>query len=310
MSIKVSTVGMVREDWLDLRKRGLGGSDAATVVGLNQWSSKLYLYADKKGLIPEREDNEMMRQGRDLEDYVAKRWEEETGKKVRRNNHILYNEQYPWAFANIDREVVGEKSLLECKTTSVYNKTDFEGGEIPPYYFCQVQHYLAVTGYKIAYLAVLVLNKGFYCFTIERNQGEIDALMEAEKDFWENNVLAGVEPSPDGSDSSAEVLKSWDRTEGTEILVGADNLFDELEMTDTQLKDLNKYKEQLRQTLIQLLGEKTRGETMRWSCSYLPQTRTSVDTNTLKTKWPQAYADCQKTSSFSTFRTKKNKENN
>ena len=310
MIAKKSVLGLSREEWLDERKKGIGGSDAATVMGLNPFSSKLHLYADKKGLIPEREDNEQMKQGRDLEDYGAQRWMEATGKKVRRNNHILYNDEYPFAFANIDREVVGERSVLEIKTTSVYNKTDFQGGEIPPYYYVQVMHYLAVTGYERAYLAVLVLNKGFYEFTIERNQGEIDALMEAEKDFWENHVLAGVEPAPDGSDSSMEVLKGWDRTDGTEILVGADELFDELEMTDTQLKDLNKYKEQLRQTLIQQLGNKTRGEAMRWSCSYLPQIRTSVDTDTLKTKYPQAYAECQKTSQFSTFRTKKNRENN
>lgn len=123
-----------RQAWLQMRRIGLGGSDAATITGHSPWSSLLELYYDKKGLLPEREDNEAMRQGRDLEEYVARRWEEATGKRVARVNAILYNMDYPFAFANIDRRVVGEKALLECKTTSVYNKTDFEGGDIPPHF--------------------------------------------------------------------------------------------------------------------------------------------------------------------------------
>ena len=69
-----------RDQWLELRRRGLGGSDAATVVNLNPYSSRLALYADKLGLIPDRDDNEAMRQGRDLEAYVAERWCERPGK--------------------------------------------------------------------------------------------------------------------------------------------------------------------------------------------------------------------------------------
>ena len=115
---KVSTVGMSREDWLEQRRHTIGGSDAAGIIGLSKWSSPVSVWADKTGRLPDKLDTEAMRLGRDLEGYVARRWMEATGKKVRRLNAMLYNELYPFAHADIDREVIGERAGLECKTTS------------------------------------------------------------------------------------------------------------------------------------------------------------------------------------------------
>lgn len=297
-----------REQWLELRKRGIGGSDAATVVGLNPYSSKLALYADKLGLIPEREDNEAMRQGRDLEDYVAKRWEEATGKKVHRVNAILVNEDYPWAFANLDRRVVGEPAILECKTTSVYNKADFESGDVPPWYLVQCYHYLAVTGYERAYLAVLVLNRGFYHYTIERNDDEIAALMEAESYFWTEHVQAKNPPEPDGSESAMEVLDNKIFIDDTELMMDADHLFDDLERVSGIIKEYEDEKDRIKQQIIARMGNKARGQAQGWTATYLPQERTTIDRARLLKLYPQAYGDCVKTNTYRVFRTKKNKE--
>lgn len=299
-----------REQWLELRRRGIGGSDAATVVGLNPWSSRLALYADKLGLMPEREDNEAMRQGRDFEDYVAKRWEEATGKKVQRVNFILMNEEYPWAFANIDRRVVGEKAILECKTTSVYNKSDFERGEVPPTYYVQCQHYLAVTGYERAYLAVLVLNRGFYHYTIERDELGIISLMNAEEDFWRDHVQAQVPPAPDGSDSAMEVLDNKYFVDDVALMPDADDLFERLEQVSEVIRDYDKQKEALKQQIIARMGNKARAQAQGWTATYLTQERTSIDRKKLLELYPQAYGDCVSTSTYRTFRTKKNKGGN
>ena len=309
MSItKLSTLDMSRAEWLEMRRRGIGGSDAATIVGLNPWSSRLELYADKKGLTPEKEDSEAMRQGRDLEDYVATRWMEATGKKVRRENHILYNDQYPWAFANVDRVVIGEKALLECKTTSVYNKADFAAGNIPDTYYTQCMHYMAVTGYERAYLAVLVLNSAFYTFTIERNEDEIAALMDAEKTFWTDFVQAGVEPPPDGSDSAQRVLERMERTENTALLMEHEQTFETYQMLADQIKALEQERDQAKQAIIQAMGQNGRGQSYTWQCSYLPQNRTTVDSKKLAAAYPAIYADVTKTSASSTFRATKKKE--
>lgn len=307
-AIKISTLEMSREDWLQLRKRGIGGSDAATIVGLNPWSSKLELYADKKGLIPEKEDSEQMRQGRDLEDYVALRWAEVTGKKVRRENHILYNGAYPWAFANVDRVVVGERAILECKTTSVYNKHDFASGVIPDTYYVQCQHYLAVTGYERAYLAVLVLNSAFYHYTIDRNEAEIAALMDAEKAFWQDHVQAGVEPAADGSESAQRVLDRIARADATALLMDQESNFEQYQQLSEQIKALEQERDQAKQQIIQAMGTNARGQSHTWQCSYLPQTRTSVDSKLLAKTYPTVYAEVTKESTYSTFRATKKKE--
>ena len=129
-AIKIATIkDLSHEQWLELRRSGLGGSDASTVIGLNPYSSKLTLYADKKGILPEKEDTERMRLGRDLEEYVAQRFSEETGKKVKRSGYMWRHPMYEFLLANIDREVIGEDAFLECKTTMNYEKHDY-------LYFC------------------------------------------------------------------------------------------------------------------------------------------------------------------------------
>ena len=207
MSIeRTSILNMSHEQWLEERRKGIGGSDAAGIVGLNAYMTPYSIWADKTGRIPPKEDNEAMRQGRDFEDYVAKRWEEATGKKVRRCNYILRNTKYPFAHANIDRDVVGENAGLECKTTSLMNLRKFKNGSFPENYYAQCMHYLAVTGADRWYLAVLVLNQGFYNFVIERDEDEIKALMEAEAEFW-RSVESDTPPAFTGLDPDSEALK-------------------------------------------------------------------------------------------------------
>ena len=159
---RIPTKNMSREEWLWHRRGSLGGSDAAAILGLSQWITPYTVWADKTGRLPEQPDNEAMRQGRDFEDYVAQRFTEVTGKKVRRNNAILKNTDYPFAHANIDRSIVGENAGLECKTTSVMNLRKFKNGEYPDTYYCQCVHYMAVTGADRWYLAVLVFGQDFY----------------------------------------------------------------------------------------------------------------------------------------------------
>ena len=204
--VRVPTRDMPREEWLELRRKTVGGSDAAAIVGLSKWASSYSTWAEKTGRILPKEDNEAMRQGRDLEDYVARRWMEETGKRVHRVQAILYNPDYPFAHADVDRLVVGENAGLECKTTSTLNLRQFHGTEFPEQYYVQCVHYMAVTGADRWYLAVLVFGRGFFTFTLERNQDEIDALMLAEEAFWEH-VVEDNPPQIDGTKASSEALQ-------------------------------------------------------------------------------------------------------
>ena len=203
---RVSTKGMSREEWLIRRRKTIGGSDAAGIVGLSRWTSPFSVWADKTGRAAEKEDTEAMRQGRDLEDYVARRWMEETGKRVYRLPAMLYHPKYSFAHADVDRMVMGENAGLECKTTFSLDLKQFNGVEFPVQYYAQCVHYLAVTGADRWYLAVLAYGRGFFTFTLERDQAEIDALMAAEADFWKL-VEQDTPPDADGSEATSAALR-------------------------------------------------------------------------------------------------------
>ena len=174
-----------REEWLELRKKYIGGSDASAVIGANPFRSAYALWAEKTGKVPGFEGNITTKVGAYLEELVAQMFEEETGKKVRRKNATLINDIYPFACANVDRLVVGEDAFLEIKTTNSIPlmRSLRNSDEFPDAYYCQCVHYLAVTGLKKAYLAVLINCRELKIYSLDRDQAEIDALMGADKYF-------------------------------------------------------------------------------------------------------------------------------
>jgi putative phage-type endonuclease len=286
------TLDMPREEWLELRKKGIGGSDAAAIVGLDRYRSPFDVYAEKIGLKPEQPDNEAMRQGRDLEQYVAERFMEATGKKVRRRNAVLQHPEHHWMLANIDRWVVGENAGLECKTTSVLNRAKFSQGEFPPNYYVQCMHYMAVTGAERWYLAVLVLNKAFHVFTIERDEAEVQALIEAEKDFWENHVLKQIPPTPDGSESTSELLKQMfpEAREREEVaLYGHEEKIQQYLELDARVKELTQERDAIKQELQLALADAEIGRAQGYIVEWKNQVRQSLDTKKLKSEHAEIY---------------------
>lgn len=242
---RVSTKDMSREEWLMRRRKTIGGSDAAGIVGLSRWTSPFSVWADKTGRAAEKEDTEAMRQGRDLEDYVARRWMEETGKRVYRLPAMLYHPKYPFAHADVDRMVVGENAGLECKTTFSLDLKQFNGVEFPVQYYAQCVHYLAVTGADRWYLAALAYGRGFFTFTLERDQAEIDALMAAEADFWKL-VEQDTPPDADGSEATSAALQ--------EIFPISEQTTADLFGRDTVLREYMRLKED-KKALDTRLGE-------------------------------------------------------
>jgi len=288
----VNTLELTREKWLQHRKKGIGGSDAPAIVGLDKYRSPFDVYANKLGIKPEQPDNEAMRQGRDLEDYVAQRFMEATGKKVRRRNAMLQHPEYPFMTANIDRWVVGENAGLECKTTSVLNRAKFSQGEFPPNYYVQCVHYMAVTGAERWYLAVLVLNKAFHVFTIERDESEIEALIAAEKEFWEEHVLKQIPPMPDGSEATSELIKQLfpeakDREETA--LYGYEDKIQQFLELDEKVKTLTKDRDAIKQELQLNLGDAEIGVANGYIVEWKNQVRQTLDTDKLKKEQAEIY---------------------
>ena len=209
------------DEWLAIRRQYIGGSDAGAVMGMNPYSSAFAVWAEKTGSVKPFEGNIRTETGAELEEFVARLFERQTGKKVRRCNFTLVNDEYPWACANVDREVVGESAILECKTTnSRLNTALFKDKEYPTQWLCQMMHYLAVTGKQKAYLAVLSECRDFHIFELERDEEDVRALMSTEKDFWNNYVLTGVQPPADDSEATAKVLaEMYPTADGTEVIL-------------------------------------------------------------------------------------------
>ena len=309
-AIKVATIKDLSHDqWMELRRSGIGGSDAATIVGMNPYSSKLTLYADKKGILPEKEDSEAMRLGRDLEDYVAQRFSEETGKRIKRSGYMWRHPTYEFILANIDREIVGEDAFLECKTTMNYERHDYDSGAIPLNYYCQVMHCLGVTGCEKAYLAVLVFGKGLYWFEIKRDEDEINALIDNEVEFWQDYVLRERPPLADGSDSSMDTLsKLHPRCDGnTTQIAGMDNAMRSYIELGEAIKRLQAQQDEVKAQLCQTLGNSSVGVGRDYSFSWKTQSSRRINTKRLKEDHPEIYEEYAEQTESRVFRVKKNK---
>lgn len=275
---KISTKGMPHEVWLEHRRKSIGGSDASAILGMNAYSSPYTVWAEKLGKLPPKEDNEAMRLGRDLEDYVGRRFTEETGKKLRRENNIIINPEIPFAHANVDRMVVGEDAGFEAKTTSVLNVKKFKNGEYPENYYCQCVHYLMVTGCKRWYLGVLILGVGFKSFVIERDEAEIEALRKSEEAFWKL-VEEQTPPMTDGNNSTTETISAMFPTskEETVSLTSFESDLKEYISLSTLSDNVKKQKDEVANRIKVYMGEAGKGESASYKVSWSSYMKNTFD---------------------------------
>lgn len=297
-NVYADTRSMSREEWLESRRNGIGGSDASAILGVNPYSSPLKVYMDKIGKGVEEEENEAMRQGRDLEPYVAERFCEYTGLKVKKCNRILQHPEYPWMLANIDRQVIGQNAGLECKTTSAFSKFKFDQGEINPHYYWQSMHYMAVTGAEKWYVAVLVQGKDFQVFGLDRDEDAIQTLIEAERAFWEDHVLPKVPPLPTGSEADGEALNalypSAEETEATMALDGLEDLLNLRAMKVGQRDALQAEIDGMDQQIKAAMGTFEKGVSESWTVRWTNTSSRRIDTKALKAKYPAIAEECMR----------------
>lgn len=293
-----------RDEWLELRRKGIGGSDAAAVAGLSPWKSAAAVYLDKVGETKPTEDSERMRIGRDLEDYVARRFAEATGKKVRRNNYMLHHDDYPFILADIDREIIGENAILECKTTGSYSRKDWEA-EPPLHYQIQCLHYMLVTGAERCYIAALVGNEAFVWHVIERDEETLQSLLDIEVRFWTENVEAGICPPPDGSEAYDDLLQRMHPVDdGGSVMLSADSSkalerYIELTAAAKELDALIKLQQQI---IKAEMGDHQTAYDGERKVTWKTQTRTTLDTKAIKAEQPELFEAYSKTTESRVFR--------
>lgn len=191
-------------EWLAMRRTGIGSSDAPIIAG--EVGSVLELWAQKSGLVEVEEPDEatarLFEWGHRLEPVVADWYADSTGRRLERVTQMLRHPDVPYAFASLDRRVVGERRLVEIKTTR-FGWT--AGEEVPGRVQVQVQHQLWVTGYEVADVAVLTGGSEPKIYEVPRDDTFIAdlAFLEAEFQGW---VESGTRPPVDGSENARRVL--------------------------------------------------------------------------------------------------------
>lgn len=287
----ISTLHMDRESWLQYRKQGIGGSDAGAVCGLNPYRTAIQVYYDKTADSIEEIDNEAMRQGRELEEYVARRFCEASGKRVRRANAMFYDEKNPFMLADVDRMIVGENAGLECKTASTYSEEKWRDDKIPLSYQLQCYHYMSVCNADAWYIAVLIFGRDFKYYRIERDDEVIGNLIRIEKEFWNEYVLKQVIPDPDGSKTAdAAIAERFKESKSITIpLTGFDERLERRQEILALLEKIETEKRQIDQELKLYLGDAEIAENEHYRVSWKNFSRSSIDEKRLKAEQPEIY---------------------
>ena len=297
------TKDMSKEQWLEARKSGIGGSDAASVLGLNPYKSSVSVYIEKVDYIhgvsmsekningckkdnSNEEVNYRMELGNKLEDFVANEFSLKTGLKVRNVNGILKNDKYPFAIANIDRAVVGEKAFLECKVTNSYSKKVWQMG-VPIHYQIQVNHYMAVTGATHCYVAALIGNEELIIHRIDRDEEIIDEIMKLEAMFWDKCILGGEIPAPDGSVDYSIVLQGLYKDSKDEelILFEQEKLLDRYDEITEIYKEIEVERKKIEQYIQVQMKEYEVGFIGDRRITWKKQSRNTIDTKKLKKEY-------------------------
>jgi putative phage-type endonuclease len=280
------------DNFLKSRQKGIGGSDVAGIFGLSQWNSPLSIYYSKVDPIPDnQEETDPQYFGKALEPVIATRFVEVTGKKVARVNKLILSKEHPFIIANIDRRVVGERAGLEIKTASQFKAAEWND-QAPIAYILQCMHYMYVTGYEYWYIAVLIGGNKFVHFKIERDESLIQAVVDREVDFWNNNVIKRIPPDPTAIDRGIiDNLYPYAKDLENAIYLGekANGLVSEIQEKKALIKQLKSEIEERENLVKSDIGESAMALTDNYKITWKNQPAKRFSSSNLKEKDPDTY---------------------
>ncbi|MGN0735340.1 MAG: YqaJ viral recombinase family protein [Anaerovoracaceae bacterium] len=303
----VNTKGMDNKTWLAYRRMGVCGSDTGIILGYSPYRSVIELWKDKTGQIPiEESENNFTHFGHLLEPVIRKEFERVTGLKVSVRNCIFQSETHPFMLADIDGIVTepdGSKAIFEAKTAIEYKNDIWDEGKIPEGYFSQLQHYMAVTGLKKAYIACLVGGNKFYYYAVDRDDEYIRWLIEKERVFW-HHVLDCTPPDVDASKATTTYLnQEYSECIKDEIVLPdeAGSIAEQYLVLDETIKGLKNEKELLANQLKIMMKEHEIGIAGNHKIAWKFAKRTSLDSSKLKEVLGERYNEYTKETSYRTL---------
>lgn len=289
------------EEWREFRRSGVGGSDVAAIMGLSPWRTPLQTWLQKTGRDDGEPDSEAMYWGRAIETTVARRFAEEHPECVVRNvNATLVSRDESWMHANLDRMVVmpdGSPAVLEIKTASAFKADEWEDG-VPPYYLTQVMWYLLVTGWRSAFVAVLIGGNRYEEFQIIRDEEDVETVRAAATRFWDDFVKPGVMPQAVGADSGAlaAMHPAGDGVVEAPDAARADDLVDAYRRAASDEADARARKADAAAALEQMAGDGKGLLTGRWRVTWVRGETSRIDSKRLAEERPDIAAQYVTTS--------------
>ena len=308
--VLVSTEGLSREEWLAYRDLGIGGSDASVVCGVNKYKSPLELWMEKTGQKEPEEVGESAYWGSRLESLIREEFTIRTGIEVKTVKQILRSKEYPFMLANLDGVCLCPthgKCIFEAKTANAFIAGEWDGDAVPREYILQVQHYLCVTGYNGAYIAVLIGGNEFHWKFVPRDEELISMIIRYERDFWAH-VQDDIPLPPDGSKACSEYIKrrypNSIPLSQIKLPNSAADLIRQYNQADVQLEIAEEQKNKAANLLKQMLGEHAIGTVGDGCVKWSTVTQNRFSEKLFKAEQPEVHEKYKVKSSYRRFTVK------
>ena len=293
----------------ELRAKTIGGGDAAAAVGLSPYCSPLQLWEEKTGRVQPQDfsDNDYVRFGILLEEIVANEFARRNNVKLRRVNQTLVHPKHAHMTGHIDRRVIGAKQGVEAKTAGLRMAKEFgeeNTDSVPVQYLIQCQHYLAITGWEVWHLPVLIAGNDYRSYAVRRDEELIETLIERELEFYEH-LRADTPPDPITLEDAA---RRWPLSKLDYVIASEQTCADCLTLSQLRraIAKLQAEADEKELAIKRAMGEAgtliANGHVKLATWNHQESTR--VDIKRLRAEHPEIASECVKTTNSRVFRLK------
>ena len=245
---------MEHAQWLEERRKGVGGSDIAAIMGLSPFKTAYQVYREKRKEVEDWQGNDLTDWGKRMEPAIRQWYSDQTGRDVRLPEKIMYHEKYPFMLASLDG-FTDDGRVVEIKTARSGKKWgEPETNQIPDYYAVQVHHYMTVTGFQVADIPVSIAGGSPSLYIVEADKEISEMIIEAAANFWER-VQTGNPPEPT---TYADAVSRFGRVKSDGSIIATDELLHSiagLRNIREKIKEFEAAEEETKARIIIALGD-------------------------------------------------------
>ena len=283
---------MDRDQLLQERQIGLGGTDCAAICGVSSFKSPLDVYYEKING-PAEYDNSTLKRGRRAERYILEEYAEHTGETLITDLPMLQDAKHPFLIGHVDARVQNQNIIIEAKSTR-FNASTWKG-TLPQIYLYQIAHYASISNADRVDIAVLFNNWEYGCFSYYRNEELEKQIKQTAIDFWHNHIIPKVPPLPT---NMKDIIKTYPNSVECKEVVGNETIIkkvNDLALISKQMKILGQKEEDIKLEIMNYMQDAEKLNAAGLSVTWKHYTQNRLDTSKLKEERPEIYAQYLKT---------------